>query len=188
MTKRELPTPKTLRKLLRYKPDTGKLFWRERMPDMFKDGKRAKEWKCNNWNSRFAGKEAFTAINVQGYKVGAIFDMMHRAHRVIWAMETGEWPEFEIDHKDHDRANNIWDNLKDVTHRVNQMNATLQSNNTSGVVGVYWDKSREKWMSSIKVMSENKYLGRFDDIEGAVVARKKAEIKYGFHKNHGKTA
>lgn len=187
MTKRKLPTPELLRKLLRYERLTGLLFWRERTPDMFKDSERSSEWACNNWNSRFAGEEAFTAINAQGYKVGAIFDMMHRAHRVIWAMETGAWPINEVDHNDHVRTNNIWDNLNDVTHRVNQMNATLQTNNTSGVVGVYWDKSREKWMAAIKIMNKNKYLGRFDDIEDAVLARKKAEIKYGFHENHGRS-
>lgn len=30
------------------------------------------------------------------------------------------------------------------------------------------------------------YLGRFDNLEDAIKARQEAEIKYGFHPNHGK--
>jgi len=36
-------TPELLRQLLRYEPETGKLFWKARTPDMFQDGQKSKE-------------------------------------------------------------------------------------------------------------------------------------------------
>lgn len=47
--------------------------------------------------------------------------------------------------------------------------------NKSGVVGVNWDKSRNKWMAGIRFKGKKYNLGRFDDFELAVQARKEAE-------------
>lgn len=58
--------------------------------------------------------------------------------------------------------------------------------NKSGVVGVNWDKSRGKWQASIRFKGKKYNLGRFDDFELAVEARKKAEeeIHGEFLKHH----
>lgn len=50
--------------------------------------------------------------------------------------------------------------------------------NKSGVVGVNWDRSRGKWQASIRFKGHRYNLGRFDDIEDAITARKEAEEKY----------
>lgn len=47
--------------------------------------------------------------------------------------------------------------------------------NKSGVVGVNWDKSRGKWQASIRFKGYKYNLGRFDDIQDAIDARKEAE-------------
>lgn len=186
MTK-HLPNPALLRKLLRYEPDTGKLFWRERPVEMFNDGSRGgAKAACGQWNSRWAGKEAFTAGNGTGYRRGRIFYRQHLSHRVIWAMETGAWPDGEIDHKDHDRSNNIFDNLREATHAENMKNQTMRSTNTSGIMGVYWDKINRKWVANIFSTGKRRYLGTFTDKQDAIGARVAAEIKYGYHENHGK--
>jgi hypothetical protein len=49
-------------------------------------------------------------------------------------------------------------------------------NCVSGVKGVCWDKGRQQWMASIRKDKKNKFLGRFDVLEDAVDARKKAEL------------
>lgn len=49
--------------------------------------------------------------------------------------------------------------------------------NTSGVTGVTWDKRREKWMAQIIFKGKHYYLGRYDNKEDAVKARKEAEEK-----------
>jgi len=62
----------------------------------------------------------------------------------------------------------------------------MQNNNTSGVTGVYWNKRDRKWQAMIKVNNKQIHLGYFEGKTEAITARKIAEIKYGFHPNHGK--
>lgn len=54
----------------------------------------------------------------------------------------------------------------------------LQSNNTSGVTGVIWNKAREKWEAKIRFKNKIYYLGRYKNKEDAIKARKEAEEKY----------
>ena len=178
-------TPELLRRLLRYEPETGKLFWRERTPDMFTDGKHSAARVCTRWNTKHAGAEAFTSDSGAGYKTGDIFVKSFRAHRVIWAMEDGEWPPEDIDHINGDPDDNRMINLRAVSHAENQKNCKMQDNNMSGVTGVYWHKARRRWNASINSDGKVIHLGRFNCITAAAVARKQAEIKYGYHKNHG---
>ncbi|NGT85713.1 AP2 domain-containing protein [Clostridium perfringens] len=53
----------------------------------------------------------------------------------------------------------------------------LLSTNTSGVTGVTWDKKREKWASQICFQNKTYNLGRYDNKEDAIKARKEAERK-----------
>lgn len=62
----------TVRQLIRYEPDTGKLFWLERPREFFKT-----EASCKSWNKRFAGKEALISYDRDGYRVGGIFGRMN---------------------------------------------------------------------------------------------------------------
>ena len=185
---KELPSPELLRKLLRYEPETGKLFWRERTPDLFKDGKYSAERNCAAWNGAWSGKEAFTAIDGQGYKVGSIFCCDYTAHRVIWAMVHGEWPIKQIDHINGIRDDNRITELRDVTHEENSKNQKRPLTNTSGVVGVSWYGRVQKWHARIQVGGKPKHLGYFTDFNEAVAARKAAEVKHGFHENHGRAS
>ena len=188
MTAEKLLSPTILRKLLRYDPETGKLYWRERASDLFNGGKYSAEHSCAIWNSRFANKEAFTGVIKAGYKVGSIFIHKFRAHRVIWALVHGEWPKGQIDHKNGSRDDNRISNLRVVTHSENAKNQKRSSRNTSGVTGVFWDERRGKWRAVIMGNGKNKYLGRFTDFDEAVAVRKAAEAEYGYHPNHGRNA
>lgn len=51
-------------------------------------------------------------------------------------------------------------------------------NNTSGVKGVSWSKSRQLWEAYIQVHGKRIYLGRYADFTEAVKVRKEAEEKY----------
>ncbi len=111
----------------------------------------------------------------------------YKAHRIIWEMHNGPIPEgYEIDHLDHDPSNNRLNNFRLVLGKENAKNRPKNKNNTSGYIGVYWDKEREKWYSQIWVNYKCITLGRFYRMEDAIKARQEAEIKYGFHPNHGK--
>lgn len=163
-----------LRRRLRYCDETGKLFWlhHKDMP-LF-------------WNTRYAGKEAFTSDNGKGYRQGAINGKLYFAHRVIWALKNGEWPEADIDHIDHNRSNNKIDNLRSVTRSDNSKNISLSSANKSGVNGVHWCSTRSKWRAEIGVNGLNKGLGYFSEKNDAIAARLKANAQHNFHINHGR--
>lgn len=176
-------TAEQVRALLRYEPETGLLFWRERPLEMCPS---EAQWK--RWNKRLAGKEAFTFLTTydgNGYRRGRIFDRLYLAHRVIWLIQTGEWPKEQIDHRNKIRTDNRWENLACASNAENSKNKTLQSNNTSGRNGVSWNKCSRRWQAKIKVDGRQKHLGSFSTPEEAAAAREKANITYGFRSGHG---
>ena len=108
-------------------------------------------------------------------------------HRLAFLYVLGSFPTYFIDHIDHNPFNNSWDNLREVTQKINCRNRSMNCNNTSGFTGVNWDKSRDKW----KVIFSNNSgksinLGRFDTIEDAVKCREAAlAADTTYHDYHG---
>jgi hypothetical protein len=180
MTDRTLDA-ETLRQLLRYEPETGKLYWRER-PEKMCETQRA----ALTWNARFANKEAFTTAHTDGYLSGCIFRRRYQAHRIIWALYFGEWPAGQIDHINGVRTDNRLANLRDVSQSDNQRNAARRRDNISGVTGVYWNKNERKWMAQINGDKRQIHLGYFTNIDDAVAARKAAERQHNYHPSHGR--
>ena len=82
------------------------------------------------------------------------------------------------DHEDRNELNNRKYNLRKCTSTENSRNRNTPSNNTSGFIGVVWDKNNNKWMSSIEFNKKYIYLGRFIVKDDAIIARLKAEKKY----------
>lgn len=186
MANRSDITHELCRQLLRYEPETGKLFWLPRSREMFES-----ERIFRSWNTKWAGSEAFLTIEDSGknghrcYK-GSIFNLRFKAHRVIWLMEHGEWPQV-IDHIDGDPFNNRLSNLRSVSQSENAKNASLPRDNKSGRIGVCWNKKTGKWLATIKIDRRQKYLGDFSNFEDAIAARESAEIRLGYHENHGRS-
>ena len=158
-----------LKSLLDYNPETGKFIWRVSKRRGVKAGSEA-----GNINSN--GK--YRCIGIDGKK--------YSAHRLAWLWYYGRWPEDQIDHINHNPDDNRIENLREVSNQENQRNRRLSRNNTSGRVGVHWHKMEEKWRASIKSNGKNIFLGRFKEKEDAIKAREEAEVKYKFHKNHGR--
>lgn len=164
-------TQDRVRSILNYNPNTGLFTWKHR------DDVQQK------WNTRYAGKIA-GLTNDAGYILIAISKKLYRAHRLAWLYVYGYLPE-EVDHIDHDHANNRISNLRDVTRKANSRNLPLAANNTSGRTGVWWHKGARRWAAEIMVNKKKISLGLFDSIDDASIARSAAEYKYGFHENHG---
>lgn len=183
---RTYPSQAQLLQLLDYDPETGRMTWRPRSPDMFSAGAQSAEHACKRWNARFAGKQAFAELAVCGYLRGCIDGRRYRSHVIAWIISTGRHPEGDVDHINGDPLDNRIANLRDVPHAINLRNAKQWSHNRSGHNGVYWSTRYGKWEAEAKVNKRKRYLGRFDRIEDAIAARKSFDAEHGFTARHGK--
>jgi hypothetical protein len=176
-------TPEMLRAVLRYEPETGRLFWLDRTVDMVSGMVSNPEAWCASWNSTHSGREALTVRGKDGYLGGRALQRRFQAHRVAWAIACGAWPD-QIDHINGVRDDNRLVNLRDVSVVENRRNARLYKRNTSGVSGVRLRGSR--WEVEIGVGGRNAHLGSFADKDEAIAARRAAEARMGYHENHGR--
>jgi hypothetical protein len=177
-----------LNDLLRYEPETGKLFWKRRPITMFAfdserhSGKRiySAQRACNIWNTRYADKEALTTLNNWGCLHGSIHKQSMLAHRVIWELVTGKPPREEIDHINGNKIDNRLVNLREATPSLNSSNRGIAINNKSGEIGIFWNAIRERWRAQITQNGKQQFLGEFKTKEEAIRARKAAEIALKF--------
>lgn len=177
---KELPPVSELSKLLLCDYDSGELLWKHRPDEYFSSPK----WAAY-WNRRYAGKRAIYNMHKYGYFEGCLLGVNVKAHRVIWAMYYGAWPEGQIDHINGNRSDNRIRNLRDVSSAENGRNQRRHSTNTSGYCGVRWHKRDMVWNADIRVDGKLIHLGTFRCITSAAIARALANEKYGFHHNHG---
>jgi hypothetical protein len=85
-----------------------------------------------------------------------------------------------VDHIDSNRLNNTISNLRWASYQENQFNTSLNSNNTSGIKGVWFNKIRNKWYAQIYLNYKRIHIGYYDNIEDAKIARKlKAKELFG---------
>jgi len=184
MAKRILPPPSLLCSRLQYDPSTGDIIRRPRSRDEF-----TKDRIFKTWNTRFSGKIA-TSDFKDGYLTVQVDSQNWLAHRVAFAIYYGRWPNGQIDHINGNRSDNRIDNLREVSNLVNSKNTGIRKNNKTGVLGVKYEprNTNKPWIANIKVNGEGIYLGSFPDKKSAIQARRDADIKYGYHINHGTRA
>lgn len=103
-------------------------------------------------------------------------------HRMILGAPKG----VPVDHENHDTLDNRRDNLRLTTSQGNNKNVRLRHDNSSGVCGVAWCHRAKKWRAYVMANGKNVYLGRFTEKQDAIAARQAANLKYGFHANHGR--
>jgi hypothetical protein len=149
------------------------LRWRQRPREHF-----ATERARRIFNTKFAGKHGGTLNDMGYWHVTLTVDGRLRilmAHRVTFALVNGRWPIHGVDHEDRVPSNNKPSNLRDATQGQNNQNASLRSDNTSGVKGVWWDKDKRTWVAYITVGRHRIHLGYFDIFDHACQARIGAE-------------
>lgn len=175
---RNLPSPEVLRNVLRYDVKTGMLFWRQRPVEMFAGGTYSADRACRTWNAKHAGKPALVAVNAYGYLYGNVFRQKVRAHRAIWALVFGVWPEGEVDHRNGDPKDNRLENLRLATPAQNSRNQKLSAANTSGYKGVSYGKAQGKWLARLRIDGGRIWQREFDTKEDAALAVAKARATF----------
>lgn len=129
-------------------------------------------------------KQLLSKVSSQGYIHTTVRSKPYGLHRLAFMLEGIDPKGSLVDHIDGDKLNNKRDNLRLVSHTENTRNRALGRNNNGGVFGVYL--KGEKWIAMIGVDDKLVHLGVFEKRDDAIAARKAGELKYGFHKNHGR--
>ncbi len=107
-------------------------------------------------------------VGSKGKKQRYVMDSHGRTlHQVLFSVKKG----FELDHINLNTLDNRRCNVRFCTHQQNQINQSLQCNNTSGVSGVRYYKARSKFVARIKVCQKDIHLGYYVTFEEAVQAR-----------------
>lgn len=117
-------------------------------------------WNEHIYPSGYSALEAKNTIN------NTILKMSH--------LIAGVW----YDHIDRNPLNNCKSNLRKATQQENACNTSLRKNNTSGVTGVYWCKTRELWIAQIQYKKQYYNLGGYLNKDDAIRARLLAEKEY----------
>lgn len=146
-------TARKLRSLVCYDPSTG-LF-------VAKIDTHKGRWK--------AGRKVGN-LQSMGYLAISIEGKTYLAHRLAWLYMTGKWPKHLIDHKDRDKRNNRWENLREATVSLNQANRKVGNQSRTGTKGVSRCKATGKFRADITVNRKRKNLGRYNSVEEAQAA------------------
>jgi len=137
-------TAERLRELLIYNPDIG------------------------DFRDRNTGK-LVGAPGGNGYWLLFLDGRSYLAHRLAWLYQKGSWPPRGLDHRDLDKSNNRWTNLRLATHGQNQANTRARANGQIGVKGVRQIPSG-KFRACIKSNGKERHLGVFVTVEAAAAA------------------
>lgn len=154
---RKRPPPGKLRELLSYDKETGVLAWLSKPPrSRVNVGDPAGYWITDP----VSGCPSYNIVGVRGRTYGA--------HVLAFVIVEGYWPAEQIDHRDGNRRNNRWANLREATHGENQHNTPRSRNNKSGFKGVH--KRKHGWEASIQARKKYHYLNTFKTAQEAHAA------------------
>lgn len=128
--------------------------------------------------SSFVDKDDFKNIIKYKWSLQRGYAYNHKIKQMHNIIMKNKNKEYVVDHINRNRLDNRKNNLRLVSFTMNGFNKGKQSNNTSGYVGVSWDKSKNKWEAHIKQYGKKYFLGYFNNRKDAYIIRKNAEIEY----------
>lgn len=153
-------TQEIVTSLLSYDPATGEFVWRDNRtnPRRIKIGQKAGDVKVGEYSD----------ISIMGRRF--------RAHRLAWLYMTGHWPKGDVDHKNGEKSDNRWENLRDSTRSQNAFNQRRAKDNASGIRGVH--KHGKKWRAVIGLNNKQVSLGTF------VTKKEAEEVRLKYEQEH----
>ena len=115
-----------------------------------------------------------------GYVDISIKGTLFLAHRVIWCLVYGYWPEHEVDHLNRIRDDNRIENLEHKTQSCNLRNGSVRRDSKTGIPGVHYSHKLDKYIVRITVGPKRIYVCTVNTLVEAARARHAAEIKHGY--------
>jgi hypothetical protein len=117
------------------------------------------------------------AIDNRGYYIVDLHNGIRksfRLHRLVGLhfLENPDNKQY-VDHINNIRTDNRLENLRFATLNENSHNAKIRKDNTTGIKGIYFKKSINKYCVQIRINSKQKHIGYFYSLEEATIARKK---------------
>jgi hypothetical protein len=128
-------------------------------------------------NPRAVVGEYSGSINKAGYLRTRVAGTLYTNHRLIWFMHHGTWPKV-VDHINRIKTDNRIENLRACSQSQNMHNSTTRSNNTTGVKGVSWRPTKNKFRARITVDRKEICVGHFATLEEARIAVETARTMY----------
>ncbi len=172
-------TQNDIKRLLDYNPTTGVFVWKPRDASQFASRtSRTAQQSCDAWNTRYAGKPA--GLKSNWYIQIRIAGKPYYAHRLAWLYMSGGWPVSEIDHRDCDKTNNAWANLRAASKTQQQGNRRGARELPKGV----HKRKGDTFSARLTVAGKHKYIGNFPTAEAAHAAYvAAAKVYFGeFHR------
>lgn len=162
MAAKPLPAAEYLRECLDYNPETGALTWKERPRGHFETHKGWRMWSC-----RYPGTKAGRK-DKKGYVYIKLDHSGRFAHRIIWMLQTECDPgAMQIDHRNSDKSDNRWENLRLATHGENIVHRSGWAARTLPK-GVYLHDGRFRAQAHFR--GRTYILGQFATAEEAHIA------------------
>jgi hypothetical protein len=110
------------------------------------------------------------SANHKGHRRIILFGRPMAEHVLAWFYVYGVWPDRIVDHINGDPSDNRIGNLRLATHSQNSANAGVRADNKSGVKGVWWCRSTQRWKAAVRVNGKRKSLGAYHNMEQAIAA------------------
>ena len=117
----------------------------------------------------YAKREVVVGYTDSGKRIRKTISM----HRQVMGFPTGN-----VDHKNRDKLYNRKSNLRLANKSENGRNRGAQSNSTTGIKGVCYDRRGGYWRAYLNLNGRQVFNSYYKNMADAIKARKNAELKY----------
>jgi hypothetical protein len=102
------------------------------------------------------------------YRLIGINYRVYKAHQLAWFWMTGSWPIGWLDHRNLDKSDNRWHNLRLATGQQNGANRRARNDSRLGIKGVY--QIGQRFRAYLGIGGKNIHLGYFSNVGDASAA------------------
>ena len=138
-------------------------------------------YKANDEAIPFIDKDGYMKIQIPRIR-GTIKTSHIRALLLGYSLPSN----MKIDHIDGNKLNEHSSNLRVITQRSNNCNRAMRSDNTSGITGIRWDETKQRYIVRRTINGVRKSTSRKTLIEAQKALDDFTKLDSDYTKRHGK--